>query len=212
MTQERIAELEDELRRRDEKIKELTSELAEARELVDAMRDHVRDERQARLEWVSVFQMHQDQAGTWEFDSKQSDLWTEHGDLWDKHSALLAKWNKFVGEYNSTVLSRDIGRPLAASEAQQRDVKKRHKAGESIRKIALATSLGMRTVRTIIEKAKGSTRGAKRDAKVRRQEFDRIRAAEYRQRKRSRDAMPKQIAGLEKTADALLKQAKGLGR
>ena len=41
MSEDRVAELEAELRQRDEKIKTLAGDLAEAQELVDKMREHI---------------------------------------------------------------------------------------------------------------------------------------------------------------------------
>jgi DNA invertase Pin-like site-specific DNA recombinase len=50
---------------------------------------------------------------------------------------------------------RPIGRPFAASEKQRVDVRNRRKAGESLRAIAHATNLSVRSVRTVIEKRTG---------------------------------------------------------
>jgi hypothetical protein len=117
-----------------------------------------------------------------------------------------------VPEYNAVIRSRERGRPLAASKAQQDDVVRRRKTGSSLRAIAAATSLSLRTVCTIIEKAKGQGRTAKRTNDVRRKVFDRLRAAEYRAKKRIREGLPQQIDEQLKTGAALVKAAKGLGR
>jgi hypothetical protein len=42
-------------------------------------------------------------------------------------------------------------------------------------------------------------------------EFDRLCAAEYRRRKKMRDALPKQIGEMQERGAALAKAAKGLG-
>ena len=105
-----------------------------------------------------------------------------------------------------------MGRPLAASAAQQADVLKQHKSGKSLRTIATATLLSLRTVRTIVDRTNGSGRASKRTNELRRREFDRLRAAAYRVRKANRDRLPEQISELQKTGEALLKAAKGLGR
>ena len=39
-------------------------------------------------------------------------------------------WNRFVPDYNAIVAPRNVGRPLAASEAQVATVLKLHKAGK----------------------------------------------------------------------------------
>jgi hypothetical protein len=124
----------------------------------------------------------------------------------------VKRWNKFVSEYNKEVLARDIGRPLAASEAQRADVLKRRKAGESVRAISAATSLGLRTVRTIIDKHQGTDRASKRANELRRVEFKTQRAVAFRARKRGMEAMSKQIGELQKAGAALVKRAKGLGK
>jgi DNA-binding NarL/FixJ family response regulator len=55
------------------------------------------------------------------------------------------------------VAPKGIGRPLAASEAQQRQVLVMRKEGKSLRTIAAKTSLSPRTVRTIVGKVEGPT-------------------------------------------------------
>jgi hypothetical protein len=207
---ERIAELEAELRQRDAKIKELATERDEAQELVDRMREHVEDFNQTIEQWIDVFEMQQNEHGNWLFDPAQSKLWEDHATLIKEHQSLIRQWNKFIGEYNAKVAPRERGRPLSASAAQQADVLKRRKARASLRAIAAATSLSVRTVRTIIEKARGKDRTAKRTNALRRMELTQLRAARYRARKAARDRLPQQIE--EKTGAALIKAAKGLGR
>ena len=209
---ERIAELEAELRQRDTKIKQLTSERDEAQELVDRMREHTEDHNRIIEEWIEVFRMQEKEHGVWIFDSSQSELWDEYDALWSEHQKLLREWNKFVGEDNVTVSPRERGWPIAASAAQQADVRKRRKAGASLRQIASATSLSLRTVCTIVEKTNGRDRTNKRTNEVRRQAFDRLRAADYRARKKGRDRLPQQINEQLKTGAKLVRAAKGLGR
>jgi hypothetical protein len=207
-----IHNLESDLRDRDDKIKRLQADLGEARDLVDKMRERLQDATDNVDNWISVFDLRQNEAGVYVYDREQSEVWERHAELMDVHNKLVRKWNKFVGEYNGTVRPRDIGRPLAASEAQRADVLKRNKAKQSIRAIAAATSLSVRTVRTIVEKAAGKDRATKRVNELRRVEFDRQRAALYRARKARRDAVPKRATEWTADAAALLKQAKGLGR
>src|SRR5258707_14445406 len=70
---------------------------------------------------------------------------SQFNELADKHNALVAQWNRMVPKYNAVVAPRGIGRPLAASEAQQREVRALHKVGKSLRVIAGMTGLGLRT-------------------------------------------------------------------
>jgi hypothetical protein len=94
-------------------------------------------------------------------------------DILDKHQKLVKDWNRFVWQYNRVVAPRPSGRPLAASDAQIADVVKRRKAGASLRAIVANTGLGLRTVRSILAGAQGT-------AELRKREFDRHRAADYR--------------------------------
>jgi hypothetical protein len=61
-----------------------------------------------------------------------------------------------------------LGRPLLASEAQQRDVRKLHKSGKSLRTIVTATGLSFRTVRTIVGRVEGTDRTTRRTNELRR--------------------------------------------
>jgi DNA-binding NarL/FixJ family response regulator len=208
----RVQDLETELQQRDETIVRLRADLLEAHELVDRMRQRTEDANAAIDNWVMVFEMSQDEAGVYRFDRSQSGIWDAYSELLDNHRKLIAKWNKYVGRFNARVAPQDIGRPLAASDAQKADVMKRRKAGESMRAIAKAMSLSLRTVRTIVEKANGADRTAKASRELRRMEFNRQRAAAFRVRKAGRDAMPKQVTQLVTDGAALVKAAKGLGR
>lgn len=209
----RIAELEAELRQRDDKIKQLNRERDEAGELADQMREHTEEVDNRLLEnWIEVFEMQRGDSGNWMWDPAQSELWDKYLAALERERKLVTEWNKFVGKYNAVVAPRERGRPLAASAAQQAEVVRQRKAGETLPAIAMATSLSLRTVRTITEKAAGKGRAGKRTNELRRKEFDRQRAAAYRVRYKARDELPKQIAEVQKTGAALIKAAKGLGR
>jgi hypothetical protein len=167
----------------------------------------IRTEDHDRLieQWIDVFEMPQDEHGTWIFDRQQSKLWEAYNDLLKRHRALVGRWNKFVTQYNATVNPRPIGRPLAASQTQQAEVLKRRKAGASLREIAAAMSLSVRTVRSILAKKQHVN-------KLRRMEFERLRAAAYRARLKSRERLPQLITEQLKNGATLVKTAKGLGR
>jgi len=184
----------------------------EAFRLVDQMREHVEDAQHLIERWQEAFEMVQDADGTWQFDPTITGMMARHDETREKYIELLARWNKLVPRYNAKIAPQPIGRPMKASTAQVEDVKRRHKAGESLRKIATATGLSFRTVRTIVGKADGTDRTSRRHEKLRRLEFDRLRAAEYRRRKKMRDALPKQIGELQERGAALVKAAKGLGQ
>ena len=69
---------------------------------------------------------------------------------------------------------------------------------------------GLRTVRTIVDKDAGAGRIGKQTNLLRKREIDRLRAAEYRFKKRIRDRLPKRITGTRKRGEELIKAAKGL--
>ena len=96
-------------------------------------------------------------------------------------------------------------------DAQVKEVRKLRKKGLSLRLIAAQTNLGLRTVRTIVEKNQGTDRTSRRTNLLRKRELDRLRSAEYRARKRGRDQLPKQIEATLKRGADLIKAAKGLG-
>jgi len=208
----RVHELEDELRLRDERIKELREEQTQHHELMTEMREHLEDCKAALDNWIDVFDMQLDDSGNYIFDSRQSEIWTEHLALLDKHNALLREWNKFVGRFNSTVQPGTLGRPLAASPAQCSKVRQLWKTGASLRSIVTETSLSLRTVRTILDKDAGKDSVSKRTNELRRKELDRQRAKAFRARNARREAIPQTVTELRKRATTLIKAAKGLGQ
>src|SRR5258708_1199037 len=83
-------------------------------------------------------------------------VWNEAAvaaDMWhDRYVDLVRKWNRNVADFNAAMVRRrDVGRPLAASDAQRQTVIKLRTAGKSLRAIAKQTGLGLTTVRTILE-------------------------------------------------------------
>jgi hypothetical protein len=202
---DRIADLEAELRQRDAKIKELTTERDEAQELTGRMREHLEDAHQLIEQWIEAFDMEQDEHGAWSFGPAQTKLLDAHVALQEEHRKLIREWNKFVPEYNATVNPRPRGRPRGASVEQEKTILRLRKGNTSLRAIAAATGLSIRSVRTVLS-------GQQRTNALRRKEFARHRAAAYRVRQKSRDQLPGRVTELQKTGAALLKAAKGLGR
>jgi len=207
----RIEELEVNLRHRDDQIKELRQDNSRAIDLVAEMREHVEDSNALTDSWIEVFEMEQNDDGAWIFDRRQSKIWDDYSKLLEKHTKLVRNWNKFIGDYNAMVAPRGLGRPLQASDAQVKEVRKLRKAKASLRTIAQQTGLGVRTVRTVVGKDASTDRASKRTNLLRKREIDRLRAAEYRVRKRGRDLLPKRITETRKRGEDLVKAAKGLG-
>jgi hypothetical protein len=122
---------------------------------------------------------------------------------------VLREWNRFVPKYNAIVRAQSVGRPLAASDAQQHQVIKLRKAGKSLRGIVGETGLGIRTVRTIIGKTDGTDRTTAHRNELRKIELNRAAMAAYRARKRTRDTLEKRINKLLEGGQALLRRARG---
>jgi hypothetical protein len=150
----------------------------------------------------------------------------EHNALVQNHNDLVRKWNhahcvKVLG-------GQPVGRPLAASEAQIVQVLNLRNAGMSLRAIADETSLGLNTVRTIIDKKRNAGRVARRAHmlmrkdeitgleeeawEIEREPDARQRASKFKRQKRTIDALPKQAQRVVEEGRALIKEAKGLGR
>jgi hypothetical protein len=199
---ERIRELEDEIRHRDGRISELKHELDEARDLIERQADQVRDCNDHIDSWIQAFEMEQDEEGVWRCQRS----FVEGDDWYKEYEAITRKWNKFVPEYNAAILRRNVGRPLAASDAQAAHVRKLHKAGKSLRAIAEETNLGVNTVRTIIGKENGTDRTTIKH--LQRIDPDRAREKMWTAKRRQRDALPKRIHDLRKVGDDLIKEAK----
>jgi uncharacterized coiled-coil protein SlyX len=125
----RIGELEDELMRRNERISELRDEVDELRDKITRMRDHVEEGRAITESWCETFDMKltEDNCWTWK------PFWDEHYQLIDDYNALVDRFNALVRDWNTHIAyakpRRNVGRPLAASEAQVRQVRRLHRGG-----------------------------------------------------------------------------------
>jgi hypothetical protein len=199
-------ELEDELKHRDRRIEELRSEVDEMRDLVARMEEQVDDAVSTLERWKGTFDMIEVESGTWSWGP----FWDERSQLIDDYSDLVRRWNKAVPIINGR--AQPVGRPLAASEAQVAQVRKLHKAGKSLRWIAEETSLGLSTVRTIIDQVDGRDRTSRRH----RERVERIdnqrQAIRWKRQRRDGDALPRRAQRVVEEGHALLKEAKGLGR
>ena len=199
-----LDELQDELKRRDERIEELRQEIDEQRDLIQRMEESVADAENVIERWKEAFGMTQAESGGWTWEP----FWNEYNALIDKFNDLVRQWNKYLPVINAR--TQPVGRPLAASEAQQATVCKLHKAGKSLRWIADETSLGFNTVRTIVGKAEGTDRTTRKH--LARIDPDRQQAVRWKRQKRTGDALPRQAQRVVEAGRALLKEAKGLGR
>jgi transposase len=198
--EDRIVKLEDDLKQRDRRIADLRQELDEARDLVHRMEEHADDYTNVIEQWKEAFGMVDTGNGwTWE------PFWNEHNRLVDDYIDLVRRWNKVVPLLNQN----SVGRPLAASEVQQRQVLKLHKAGKSLRSIAEDMNLGLSTVRTIVDKKDGTDRTTSKHR-------SRIDIApllrEHKIRRRAADRLPQRAQAIAEEGRKLIREAKGLGR
>jgi hypothetical protein len=138
----------DELRHRDQRIVELKQEIDELRDLNRRLGEHAEDYDATLESWQEAFGMMLNENGQWTWEP----FWKENWELVDKYNDLVKRWNRNVADFNV----QDVGRPLAASEAQVAAVTKLHKAGKSLRAIVDETSLSLRTVRTIVGRKQGA--------------------------------------------------------
>jgi hypothetical protein len=131
--EQRIADLERELRLRDERIGELKDEIDESRELVREMEEHAQEHDEYLEMFITTFGLTLNDEGKW----GNGEFITSYNALVAQYEDLRGRYNKLVRDFNQyAVPPKPVGRPLAASEAQQAQVIKHHKAGKSARWIA----------------------------------------------------------------------------
>ena len=201
-----VGELEDELKVKERRIEELRLEIDEQRELIDRLRENSEEADGVFEAWIETFEMERTDSGglTWK------PFWQEHNQLIDDYNDLVRRWNKYLPVINRE--PRNVGRPLAASEAQVVQVQKLRKAGRSLRGIAEDTSLSVDTVRTIVGKMNGQDRTTTKHRQRLERIDERQRLAKWKRQRRTGDALPRRVQRVVEGGRALVKEAKGLGR
>jgi len=198
---QRIADLERELKHKDERIAELKDEIDEARDLVRRMEEHVKERDEYLENFILTFGLTLGDDNCW----SNGEFIVEHNALVDKFNDLLDDYNKLVRRFNRHALVQPVGRPIAASEAQQAQIIRHHKAGKSTRWIADEMTLSRRTVTTVIDKSAGTDRTT---------EKHRARLGLEPKRKdwriAARARLPKQATKHFEKGRELAKEAKGL--
>jgi hypothetical protein len=204
--EDRIAELEDALKEKERRLQELKADLDKANDLIERQREHVQDSSDLIDSWIEAFDMHLNAEGVWEWRAS----FVEGHEWFGKYVALAKQWNQIVPEYNAVVAPRrrNVGRPLAASDAQRQTVLKLRKAGQSLRAIAEETSLGLNTVRTIVDQRDQRDRTTIKHMERIRRDMGEERT--WLSRKRTRDGLPRRINALRQQRAELQKEAKGL--
>ena len=197
---QKIVDLERELSFRDRRINELKSEIDGLPQTVRDMEEWV-EERDAYLEeFITTFGLDLDNEGFY----RNGDFIRRHQQLFDDYNALITRHNKLVRRFNANIASvQPVGRPIAASEAQQDRVLRLHKAGRSSRRIAEEMGLSRRTVTTVIDKSDGTDRTTSKH---------RVRLGLEPKRRDWRQPaitnLPRRATGLRKDAKKLLKEAR----
>jgi hypothetical protein len=201
-SKQRITDLERELRLRDERIRELKDEIDGSRELVREMEEHVQERDEYLETFITTFGLTLNDQGNWE----NGEFITRYRAEGDQYENLRGRFNKLVRDFTRyAVLPSPVGRPIAASEAQQAQVLKLRKGGMSLRGIAEETSLGFPTVRTIVDKHAGNDRGTVK----RRQRFG-LEPKRKDWRPTAMGHLPKRATAHFEKGRELLKEAKGL--
>jgi uncharacterized coiled-coil protein SlyX len=200
----RIGELEDEIKHRDRRIEELREEVDEQRDLLRRMQEHIEDADNTLERWKETFHMMEDENGKWTWEP----FWDERNKIIDDYNDLAHRWNKYLPIINGR--SQPVGRPLGASEAQVATVLKLHKQGVSLRGIVDETSLGLRTVRTIIDKRNDTDRTTRKHRERLERIDNRQQMTRWKRQKRTGDALPKQAQRVVEEGRELVKEAKGL--
>jgi hypothetical protein len=143
MTQrDRIADLQAQLRQRDQRIKELTKERDDEREEVTELRESNEQYVEELERWVEIYESRKQ---TYSYDAKAT---RELYDQLDGYSNLKRDFNSLVGQLealedlvderrlNGTLVKKERGRQIAATPDQRAKVFQLHDEGVSIREIA----------------------------------------------------------------------------
>jgi Helix-turn-helix domain of resolvase len=196
MSEHSVVDLEEKLEAKDKRIAELRDELDGERERCQRMREHIEERESIIQSWIEAFELELKDDGNY----SMGPFWAGYNKHIDEYNDLVRQWNRFC----VSTQQRNVGRPLAASDAQCAQVLKLHKKGVSLRAIVDETSLGFQTVRTIVAKQIGADRTTKRHRLALDPGLRRI--------ARAGTAMPGQVNRLLKAGRELVKEAKCGGR
>ena len=208
-TTERIYQLEDELKAAKQRIEELRAERDEANAAVASFIEHYDERREIMERWRTTLGM-VERDGVWVWESDHPIISVR--EMAAAYIELRRAYNRLLQLYDPA----DVGRPLAASEAQVAQVLKLRKEGTLYRLIMDETGLGLQTVRTIIGRDKHTDRTTIKRKRKRKhlpdEVLDKFKLAALRANKRDFDALPKQVTKHLVAGEELLKVAKGLGK
>jgi hypothetical protein len=199
---QRIADLERELHLKDERINELKDEIDEGRDLVRRMSEHAEEHDHELERFITTFGLEVTADGKY----SNGEFIEDYRALVDQYEDLRLRYNKLVGSFNRNIATvNPVGRPVAASDEQQAQIVRHHKAGRSARWIAEEMTLSRRTVMTVI----GKHHGVDRTSNTRRKRLG-LEPKKKDWRVASMDSMPKRMTKHFEQARELRKEAKGL--
>src|SRR5215813_14261414 len=101
----RIGVLEDELKQRDARIRELRADLNKAEGLITEEREHVESANALIDSWIEAFAMVQDENGKWTY----AQWFDDAAQCRDLYLDLVKKWNRHVTTFNNTIVRRNVG-------------------------------------------------------------------------------------------------------
>src|SRR4051794_39905515 len=94
--EQRIADLERELRLRDERIRELKDEIDESRDLVRRMEEHAQEHAEYLETFITAFGLTLNDEDKWE----NGEFICGYRALVDQYESLRGRYNKLVGDFN----------------------------------------------------------------------------------------------------------------
>src|SRR6516165_3380371 len=97
--EQRIADLERELRLRDERIAELKDEIDEDRDLIRRMSEHAKEHDEQLEHFIAAFGLVMTDDGKW----SNGEFITDHNALVEKYNDLITRYNKLVGSFNRNI-------------------------------------------------------------------------------------------------------------
>ena len=115
---QRIGELEDELKRAKERIGELKDEVDELRANNQTLLEHLDEADSITEGWCETFGMEQIEPGRWTWKP----FWDERDELMRDYFMLVSEHDRLVRDWQQLLVTmkpiRLVGRPLAASDAR----------------------------------------------------------------------------------------------
>src|SRR6516165_9741537 len=116
-----VTDLERELHFKNERIAELKNEIDELHHLVQRMEEHAQEHDEYLETFITTFGLTLNDDNKWE----NGEFIEKYNTLIERNSELIDDYNKLVRSFNRNIaMVQPVGRPIAASEAQQAQILK----------------------------------------------------------------------------------------